>query len=165
MERLWAPWRLQYVNATDNKKEQCVFCDQEGVDDELRKILYRGNKCIVIMNIFPYNNGHLMIAPRRHISKLTDLDNEEKLEIMDLLAKWTEILTRAMNCHGFNVGLNMGRIAGAGIDDHMHFHIVPRWNGDTNFMPVLTDIKVIPQSLEDCFSILKKTMMEMEDGQ
>lgn len=162
MERLWAPWRLQYVTSTDNKRDVCVFCDQDDVDDESRKILERGKTCIVIMNIFPYNNGHLMIAPRRHIAKLADLNNEEKLEIMNLLTKWTDILTKALNCQGFNVGLNVGRIAGAGIDDHMHFHIVPRWNGDTNFMPVMADIKVIPQSLEDCYEILIKTMRELE---
>lgn len=162
MERLWAPWRLKYVTATD-EKNGCVFCDHNEEQDEDKKILQRGKHCFVIMNIFPYNNGHIMVAPYRHICKLTDLEPEEKLEMMDMLTLWTEILREKMNCHGFNIGLNLGRIAGAGIDDHMHFHIVPRWNGDTNFMPVIADIKVIPQSLEDCYQILRKGLEEKSE--
>ncbi len=126
-----------------------------------KKILQRGEHCFVIMNIFPYNNGHIMVAPYRHICKLHDLNADEKLEMMDMLSRWTDILQEKLNCHGFNVGLNLGRTAGAGIDDHMHFHIVPRWNGDTNFMPVLADIKIIPQSIEDCYDMLLKASEEL----
>jgi len=162
MERIWAPWRLQYVTGCDDKKETCVFCDHVNVQDREKKILARGEHCFVIMNIFPYNNGHLMVAPYRHISELSQLNREEMYEILECLAKWTEILKSAMYCHGFNIGINIGRIAGAGIADHLHIHIVPRWDGDTNFMPVISDTKVIPQSLEDCYDLLIKTKEKMD---
>ena len=164
MERMWAPWRLNYVSSTDDKKDGCIFCDDSECSDKERFILERGEHSIVIMNIYPYNNGHLMVAPRRHLCSLSALREEERNEIMMFLGKWTDILKKALFCHGFNVGVNLGRIAGAGIADHMHFHIVPRWNGDTNFMPVLADIKVIPQSLEDCYELLIKTMEAHTDA-
>jgi len=164
MERIWAPWRLNYVSNTDNKREVCVFCNDPECTDEERFILQRGEHSIVIMNIFPYNNGHIMVAPVRHTCSLSALTGDERNEIMFFLGEWTEILKQALQCHGFNVGVNLGRIAGAGIEDHLHFHIVPRWNGDTNFMPVLADIKVIPQSLEDCYNLLKTTMEKFKDA-
>ncbi len=164
MERIWAPWRLNYVSSTDDKREGCVFCDDSERNDGERFILQRGQYSIVIMNIFPYNNGHIMVAPTRHTCSLSALTDEERNEIMKFLGEWTEILKQALQCHGFNVGVNLGRIAGAGIADHLHFHIVPRWNGDTNFMPVLADVKVIPQSLEDCFNLLKESLEKFNNG-
>jgi len=164
MERIWAPWRLEYVANTDNKKDYCIFCDDTDETDEKRKILKRGEHCFAIMNIFPYNNGHTLIAPYRHVANLADLKKEEMCEIMESLGIWTEILKKALHCHGFNIGVNIGRIAGAGIAEHIHFHIVPRWDGDTNFMPVLADTKIIPQSLDDCFSLLKRTLEAQVDG-
>lgn len=164
MERLWAPWRLQYVKGTDDEKDGCVFCLSGEVKDRDKLILDRGKTCFVIMNIYPYNNGHIMVAPYRHLGDFSLLTSEEKCEIMELLSKWTDIIKRTMYCHGFNIGINLGRIAGAGIADHIHFHIVPRWNGDTNFMPVIGDAKVLPESLEQCYNSLKNKMLELEDG-
>lgn len=163
MERIWAPWRLKYVTGCDDKKDTCIFCDHVKEQDREKKILARGEHCFVVMNIFPYNNGHLMVAPYRHVSDLSQLNREEMYEILECLAEWTEILKSAMHCHGFNVGINLGRIAGAGIADHLHVHIVPRWDGDTNFMPVIADTKIIPQSLEECYDLLIKTK-EKRDG-
>jgi ATP adenylyltransferase len=164
MERLWAPWRLQYVQATDSSNEGCVFClnpdPSSGPEDESRMVLHRGEHCFVILNIFPYNNGHLMIAPYRHTGDFCSLTRDEKLEIMDMLSSWTDILKRVMHCQGFNIGVNVGRVAGAGIADHIHFHVVPRWDGDTNFMPVVGAVKVMPQSLKDCYDTLKKEKRE-----
>ncbi|MCD4785043.1 MAG: HIT domain-containing protein [Candidatus Eremiobacteraeota bacterium] len=164
MERLWAPWRLKYVTKCDEKKDICVFCEHLKEQDREKKILARGEHCFVIMNIFPYNNGHLMVAPYRHVSSLTDLNREEMYEVLECLAEWTEILKSAMFCHGFNIGINLGRIAGAGIADHLHVHIVPRWDGDTNFMPIIGDTKIIPQSLEECYDLLKKTKEKRDGG-
>lgn len=163
MERIWAPWRLKYVTGCDDKKDTCIFCDHVKEQDHEKKILARGEHCFVVMNIFPYNNGHLMVAPYRHVSDLSQLNREEMYEILECLAEWTEILKSAMHCHGFNIGINLGRIAGAGIADHLHVHIVPRWDGDTNFMPVIADTKIIPQSLEECYDLLIKTK-EKRDG-
>ncbi len=165
MEKLWAPWRMKYVQNTDSCEGGCVFCLEEGCDDIKCRILQRGKHAFVIMNIYPYNNGHLLIAPYRHTADLAGLTPEEKLEIMELLGLWTKILKKAMSCHGFNVGANLGRIAGAGIADHLHFHIVPRWNGDTNFMPVIGNTKVLPESLEDCYCQLREKLLEFADGQ
>ena len=165
MEKLWAPWRLKYVQATDNKEVGCVFCLDDDCDDVQRRILQRGKFCFVIMNIFPYNNGHLLVAPYRHTSDFAGLTSEEKLEIMELIGLWTKILKKTMFCHGFNIGANLGRIAGAGIADHLHFHIVPRWNGDTNFMPVIGNTKVLPESIEDCYCSLSECFLEFVDGE
>lgn len=165
MERIWAPWRLEYVSVTDCKHSGCVFCCHTQEQDEEKRILHRGKHSFVIMNIFPYNNGHIMIAPYNHVSSLSDLSVEEMCEMMELLRDWTDTIKKSMHCHGFNIGLNLGRIAGAGIADHMHIHIVPRWDGDTNFMPVIADIKVIPQSLDSCYKLLKQEWREKQDAE
>ena len=160
MERLWAPWRLQYIKNADRMNEEgCIFCDLPAEDrghDRDNLILHRGKLSFVIMNRFPYNNGHLMVVPYQHTGSLERLSAEERLELMDLVARSVAVLQRAFSPHGFNIGMNLGRTAGAGIDEHLHFHIVPRWNGDTNFMPVLADTKVISAGLMETYDRLKE---------
>ncbi len=157
MKVLWAPWRIEYIRSP--KHDGCIFCDfpKENRDRE-RLILHRGKHSFVIMNNYPYNPGHVMIAPYRHVGKWEDLTDEELLEIMRLSQLMIKAIKRAMNPDGFNMGVNLGRVAGAGIDDHVHLHIVPRWNGDTNFMPVVADTKVIPESLQEAYDELKKAI-------
>ncbi len=151
MEKLWSPWRSQYIEGFKDKdgSEECVFCravkEDENSDESL--IVYRGKFNFIMLNLYPYNNGHLMIIPNRHLSELADLTPEERAEVMDLQALTIEALREVMKPHGFNIGANLGKAAGAGIDTHLHFHIVPRWTGDTNFMPVLGEVKVISQDL------------------
>ncbi|OPZ67371.1 MAG: AP-4-A phosphorylase [bacterium ADurb.Bin478] len=154
MEKLWAPWRMEYI--LQEKPSGCIFCDKPKQDrDRENLILHRGAGCFVIMNFYPYNNGHLMIVPYRHIADLAALTAAEQSEMMTLLGRCTTILTQQMRPHGFNIGMNLGRTAGAGIDDHLHFHIVPRWNGDTNFMPVTGHTKVLSQGLQESWDSLK----------
>jgi len=157
---LWAPWRIEYIRSPKHKG--CIFCDfpRENRDRE-RLILYRGEHSFVIMNNYPYNPGHVMIAPYRHVGRWEDLRDEELLEIMKLSQLMIRAIKKAMNPDGFNMGVNLGRVAGAGIDDHVHLHIVPRWNGDTNFMPVIADTKVIPESLQEAYDELKKAIGEV----
>jgi len=154
MEHLWAPWRLEYI--TGEKVEGCIFCvfPQQN-DDEKNHILYRGKRAFVIMNAFPYSNGHLLVPPYRHIADITELTDEENLEIMQLTQMCCKALAAICKPDGFNVGINLGTAAGAGIADHLHLHVVPRWNGDTNFMPVFADVKVIPEALETTYKKLK----------
>jgi len=161
MKILWAPWRIEYIRSP--KHEGCIFCDfpRENRDEE-RLILYRGEHSFVIMNNYPYNPGHVMVAPYRHVANWEELTEEELLEIMKLSQMMIRVLKRVMSPHGFNMGVNLGRVAGAGIEDHVHLHIVPRWNGDTNFMPVIADTKVIPESLEEAYRELKAAIEEME---
>ncbi|ASJ12195.1 HIT family protein [Thermococcus thioreducens] len=160
MKIMWAPWRIEYIRSP--KHDGCIFCDfpKENRDRE-RLILYRGKHAFVIMNNYPYNPGHVMIAPYRHVGRWEDLTDEELLEIMKLSQLMIKALKKTMNPHGFNMGVNLGRVAGAGIDDHVHLHIVPRWNGDTNFMPVIADTKVIPESLEEAYEELKAAIDEI----
>lgn len=162
MERLWAPWRLEYIVA--EKVEGCIFCVFPSRDEDKKNhILYRGEHAYVIMNAFPYSNGHLLIPPYRHIADITELTDEENLEIMQLTQKCAVALKEVMRPDGFNVGMNLGTPAGAGIADHLHVHIVPRWNGDTNFMPVLADVKVIPEALEKTYDKLKSVFDRLRD--
>lgn len=154
MERLWAPWRLEYITA--DKTEGCVFCVFPArQNDRENRILHRGEHAFVIMNAFPYSNGHLLIAPYRHTADLAELTDEENLDMMRLVRKSIRVLREAFRPDGINVGVNQGTAAGAGIADHVHMHIVPRWNGDTNFMPVFADVKVIPEALEVTYDKLK----------
>lgn len=162
MDRLWAPWRMEYVTKCD-KLEGCLFCIVAAdKDDRKNLLLYRGETAFMMMNCFPYNTGHLMIAPYQHTCELGDLSDQEMLEINRLVRYSVCILKEAMQPHGFNVGVNLGRTAGAGIADHVHWHIVPRWDGDTNFMPVIADTKVIPESLLATYDKLKEKMCEIE---
>jgi len=157
MEQISAPWRMEYILETD--KNGCFLCQYPKEDsDELNLILYRGDSNFIILNRFPYNPGHLMVAPYRHLGILQDLTDVEAKEHIDLVKKSVELLIKVMNPHGFNVGMNLGKIAGAGVDDHIHTHIVPRWQGDTNFMPVIADTKVLPESLAATYKKLKDCM-------
>lgn len=155
MKRIWAPWRMSYIKNNNEKKVNCIFCEKASQDnDASNHILKRGKTCFVLLNIYPYNNGHLMITPYRHVANLTDLSKEEQSELMTLTTMMTDIIKKTMNPQGFNVGLNLGSAAGAGIADHLHMHIVPRWNGDTNFMPAIGETRVLPQSLDETFNSL-----------
>jgi ATP adenylyltransferase len=138
---LWAPWRLEYVQHAD-ELDRCIFCEPE---EEL--LVHRGERALVVMNKFPYSSGHLLVAPHRHLGDFGALTAEEAAEVHALAARGIEALRAEYAPHGFNLGWNIGRLAGAGIEDHVHEHVVPRWNGDTSFMPVVGDVKVLPEHL------------------
>ena len=149
MKQLWAPWRLEYVETAD-EENGCLFCAAaEAEDDEERLVVHRGPRAFVLLNKFPYTSGHLLVAPRRHIGAFADLDDDEALEIHRLAERSIAALAETYAPQGYNLGWNLGRIAGAGVVDHVHLHVVPRWAGDTNFMPVLADVKVIPEHLAE----------------
>jgi ATP adenylyltransferase len=145
---LWAPWRLEYIGSAD-EQEGCVFCLAAAGDDEERLVVHRGPHAFVLLNKFPYSSGHLMVAPFRHGVELGDLEDEEVLDIHRLARSGLGALAETYAPQGYNLGWNLGRVAGAGIVDHVHLHVVPRWAGDTNFMPVLADVKVLPEHLEE----------------
>ena len=153
MEHLWAPWRIRYILA--GKDEGCLFCRKSQESDDARNhIVIRERNCFALLNTFPYNAGHLMVAPYKHTGELDDLSDQELNDLMGLTRRCKQLLRRAMKPEGFNIGLNLGRCAGAGVVDHLHVHIVPRWNGDTNFMPVLADTHVVPQALDELYQVL-----------
>ncbi|NLV72090.1 MAG: HIT domain-containing protein [Actinobacteria bacterium] len=161
MERLWAPWRLQYV--TQEKPGGCVFCDKPlQRDDRAAYIVHRGELAYVILNAYPYNNGHAMVAPFAHISNFEELPPDTLNEMMELAQRCTRALKLGFHPDGLNLGFNLGAAAGAGIKDHLHFHLVPRWSGDTNFMPVLSDVRVIPQSLDQTYAQLVEAFAQLE---
>jgi len=162
MDRIWAPWRIQYIQM--EKPDGCILCDKpgEGSDDD-NYILYRGKLNFVIMNCYPYNPGHLMVAPYRHVAGLDGLQDDERTEHFEIVSRAIRVLRQAFNPQGFNVGTNMGKVAGAGIDDHVHTHIVPRWQGDTNFMPVLSGVRVVPQALADTYERLRDAFSGLKD--
>jgi ATP adenylyltransferase len=156
-QRIWAPWRLPYVkDAAKDSEQGCIFCTKPASDDDgANLIVHRGELCFVILNLFPYTNGHLMIAPYEHVAALEDLDAETLAEMMSLSQQGIRALDDVYAPHGYNVGFNQGRVAGAGVEHHIHMHVVPRWGGDTNFMPVLGDTRVLPQALEDSYAALR----------
>jgi ATP adenylyltransferase len=146
-EPLWAPWRLEYIQQAD-EQDGCVFCAAiEGEDDEAALVVHRDRQVTVILNKYPYASGHLMVAPERHVGKFGELTDEEALAIHRLAQQGIGALAQVYGPQGYNLGWNLGRIAGAGVVDHVHLHVVPRWAGDTNFMPVLADVKVMPEHL------------------
>jgi ATP adenylyltransferase len=151
MDRLWSPWRSQYIDTfKDNKKpDVCIFCNKQEaeINDNTNLLVYKDKLTYIVLNLYPYNSGHLMIVPYRHNDDFIKLTSEENLEMMKNLQLSVKALDIAMSPHGYNIGANFGRIAGAGIDQHIHFHIVPRWSGDINFMPVIGEVKVISQDL------------------
>lgn len=156
MNHLWAPWRAEYI-AGGAKEADCIFCTKPQQDNDAENyILHRGTVCFVIMNLYPYNNGHLMIVPYRHVADFDMLTAEESAGMISVLQAWLRVLKQAMTPHGFNVGMNLGRVAGAGIEEHLHIHVVPRWNGDTNFMPVVGETKVISEGLDRTYRKLKE---------
>ncbi len=154
MEYLWAPWRVEYIQR--QAESGCILCQKPGENnDEANLILCRGQYNFIILNAFPYNPGHLMVSPYRHVANLQDLTDEETKEHFDIIKKSVELLKKVMEPTGFNIGLNLGKIAGAGIAEHLHTHIVPRWQGDTNFMPVLSDTKVLPEAVSNTYKKLR----------
>jgi len=160
-ERLWAPWRFTYVEkpTTGSAGADCIFVDLPAqTDDRANLLLYRGKTAFVMLNAFPYTNGHLMVAPYKHVAEIGALDDAELLEINQLLAKTVKWITEVYKPDGFNIGINLGRAGGAGIPTHIHWHIVPRWNGDTNFMTTIGDVRVLPQSLADSYDTLKEAV-------
>jgi ATP adenylyltransferase len=149
MRNLYAPWRMEYIGAPE--EQGCLFCrvwQAPAGDDRRNLVVFRAADALVMMNKFPYNNGHLMVAPRAHVGSLTDLDDERTAAVMRLVRRSLGVLEGVMQPQGFNVGVNIGRVAGAGFPDHVHVHIVPRWNGDTNFLPVLAEVKVVNEHLD-----------------
>ena len=156
MKHIWASWRMEYVRM--EKPAGCILCEKPKEDnDALNYILYRGEKNCIIMNCYPYNPGHLMVAPYRHIANLEELTDEELHEHFQIVGRGIKLLRFVFDPGGFNIGINMGKVAGAGIDGHIHTHIVPRWQGDTNFMTVMSDVRVIPEALAETYKKLKDT--------
>ncbi len=153
MKRLWAPWRIEYILGP--KPDECVFCikDIHGEDEE-RLILWRGKFCFVIMNKFPYNTGHIMVTPYRHVQSLEELDGDEMQEMMQTMSSCVRILKQVFRPDGINIGLNIGEVAGAGIKEHLHFHLVPRWKGDHSFMAIFSDTMVLPEQLNSTYKKL-----------
>jgi ATP adenylyltransferase len=147
-KQLWAPWRLEYIARAD-EEDGCIFCRALRGEDEDGLVVHRGAQAFVLLNRFPYASGHLMVAPHRHVGEFSELDDSEALAIHRLAGHGMGALAQLYEPQGFNLGWNLGRIAGAGVTDHVHMHIVPRWAGDTNFMPVLADVKVMPEHLAD----------------
>lgn len=173
-DRLWAPWRLEYVTGSESPAappeplawrpdadKSCFLCrdaakyETDSSADRQLMVVFRGKSAMVVLNRYPYNNGHLLISPLRHVGDLKDLTHEENGECVDLLARLTVVYRERINAEGFNIGLNLGRVAGAGVPGHLHWHLVPRWAGDNNFMPVLAGTRVIPQSLDTLWELLQ----------
>jgi ATP adenylyltransferase len=158
LEILWAPWRMNYI-VQCGKPSECIFCGKiSSESDRENHVLCRYKTCFAMLNRFPYNNGHILVAPYEHTATLDTLGDEQLLELMKLIRDCKNALLTCMSPDGFNVGLNLGSAAGAGIEQHVHFHIVPRWRGDTNFMTVTGKTKVIPQSLDDAYDLLQKVL-------
>jgi len=155
MDRLWAPWRSKYLYLRKNKR--CIFCgnSKAGAFDRSRYIIERSDHSFSMLNLYPYNNGHMMVAPFRHVKDIASLSDEELSDIMKLVKKSLKTLDKRLKPHGYNIGMNLGKVSGAGFAGHIHVHIVPRWTGDTNFMPLLSHTKVVSESLEAMFRTLK----------
>lgn len=157
MDRLWAPWRIKYVSR--RKKKGCIFCKAlKEKKDKKNFVVLRSRYCFAILNTFPYNNGHVMIVPSKHLKSLEDLKEAELLDMNKVLIKIKSALKKTLNPSGFNIGMNIGRVAGAGVANHIHTHIVPRWPGDINYMPVIANTRVVSQSLEELYLKLKKNL-------
>lgn len=153
MDKLWAPWRIRYIRG--HKKKKCIFCQAKKSKEKLNYVVLKTRYSISVMNIFPYNNGHLMVSPVRHVGELSRLKDFEVLDLFKTLAQTKKLLDRVLKPDGYNIGINISEVAGAGIPGHLHIHIVPRWKGDTNFMPVLADTKIISQSLNELYKQLR----------
>ena len=165
MDNLWAPWRMQYVRAPKKNTEETFLKKLEDGNDEENLVLFRGEHSFVCMNLYPYNNGHIMILPNNIVEKPEELDDVTQFEIMKIASLSMKIIREKMNAEGFNFGANIGASAGAGIAEHLHFHIVPRWKGDTNFMPVIGNTKVNVQGLNDTYIILRPLFKNMDLSQ
>ena len=165
MDNLWAPWRMQYVRAPKKNTEEIFLKKLEDGNDEENLVLFRGEHSFVCMNLYPYNNGHIMILPNNIVEKPEELDDVTQFEIMKIASLSMKIIREKMNAEGFNFGANIGASAGAGIAEHLHFHIVPRWKGDTNFMPVIGNTKVHVQGLNDTYVMLRPLFKDMDLSQ
>jgi ATP adenylyltransferase len=158
-ERLWAPWRLQYIKG--EKAGECIFCTKPALDEEAALIVRRGDRCFVMLNAFPYTSGHVMVAPYEHTADLAALDAVTAQELVALTQEAIRAIGIAYSPDGFNVGANLGTAAGAGVADHLHFHVVPRWDGDTNFVSVIGEVRVLPESLEGTYRNLKEAFASL----
>jgi ATP adenylyltransferase len=158
-ERLWAPWRIRYI--TGEKADECIFCTKPALDDESALIVRRGDRCFVMLNAFPYTSGHVMVAPYEHTADLAALDEATALELVTLTQESIRAIRVAYSPEGFNVGANLGSVAGAGVADHLHFHVVPRWMGDTNFMSVIGEVRVLPETLDQTQRKLKEAFASL----
>ena len=164
MDHLWAPWRMGYVSA--EQPEGCIFCTKPAAgDDEANQILHRGDLVFIMLNAFPYNSGHLMIAPFRHVGDPLEMEAQESSELLYGIRIAFEVLRESLSPDGFNVGMNVGRVAGAGYADHLHVHVVPRWSGDTNFMAIMADTRIVPEALADTYRRLKEALDRREHSQ
>lgn len=156
MDHLWAPWRMQFIKKCKKKNKPCIFCVKpKNKNIKKNHVLEITKHSAVLLNLYPYNNGHLMVSPLRHVTYLSELTREETCDLFDLLKKWEKVLMKVFKPHGFNMGANIGRPAGAGFE-HLHFHIVPRWSGDANFMTVISDMRVLNMSLNELYELLIK---------
>ena len=167
MQQLWAPWRMTYIGHEDARDEGCIFDakpQHDPSEDAEQLIVYRGTRCFVMMNLYPYNTGHLLIAPYAHLASLEYLPPETTAELMLLTQRCQAAIRTALNPDGFNLGINEGSIAGAGFPGHMHLHLVPRWSGDTNFMPVIADVKVMPEFLQQTYTKIRAHLLPLMDG-
>lgn len=153
IQQIWAPWRMQYI--LSKKGPGCIFCEEPKEDkDRENLILFRSTQGFIIMNLYPYNNGHLMVVPYRHMYSITELSNDELLDLMKMVQQSVQCLKEAFRPEGFNIGVNIGKVAGAGIEEHLHFHVIPRWVGDTHFMAVLGEVRVIPEHVLNTYDKL-----------
>ena len=164
MKRLWSPWRSKYIESFSKKKrpKACIFCGaKEEPNVKERLIVWKGKECFILMNVFPYNSGHLLVVPYRHRASLQDLNDSESLDLMNGTKIAVALLKKVAHPEGFNVGANLGRVSGAGIEDHVHLHVVPRWRGDTNFLPVLSDTKLISEDIEKTYKKLRTAVKKI----
>jgi len=161
---IWAPWRIEYIQTLAENDDTCFLCRyrDDPQNDAKNLLLWRGTECLAVMNRFPYTGGHMMVAPLAHVAGIEDIGRDTMCEMMEMVRDLQNVLKRALGAHGFNVGINTGRCAGAGLPGHLHVHVVPRWDGDTNFMSVFGDVRVIPQALEKLYEELQSTSVEMQ---
>jgi ATP adenylyltransferase len=163
MQQIWTPWRMAYIRR--EQRPGCIFCQAlETENDRDQLVLHRSELAFLVLNKYPYNNGHLMAVPYRHMDTVEALTPEEAADMMSLVSLGMRALRRTSNPEGFNIGINIGKIAGAGVVDHIHIHVVPRWGGDTNFMPVLADVRIIPQDLRETYDELKAALAALLEG-
>jgi ATP adenylyltransferase len=159
METLWAPWRMAYIAPKTEQPQGCIFCTKPDADQDVENhILYRGERCYMMLNLYPYSNGHLMVAPYQHVNSLEKLEAATLADMMAQVQLAQRAIRATMHPEGFNMGINEGKVAGAGYEEHVHLHVVPRWNGDTNFMPVLADVKVMPEHIDVVYQQLKQAL-------
>jgi ATP adenylyltransferase len=163
MDRLWTPWRLAYVTGA-HKSADCVFCEAQQQTGPDSLVVFRGTTCYVVLNLYPYNNGHLMVVPNRHVASLATATTDELCELIELTRRAEVALGEAFAPHGLNMGINLGKPAGAGVLDHVHMHVVPRWNGDTNFMSVVGETRVLPEELPVTAAKLRPIFERLAEG-